>query len=425
MRNSLLPLAGVLSLLSFCPDGQAQLAPSNRLVGWVHPGGSAKSGRIETQDADASCQSAKALCNGVLWPAATNGGGSAYDPRHFSLWSSDGQRLEEWLLGSCKKLCTVKPMIQYRGSYITGLAMADEERILWQLESQPGAYGLLPYDARKCPPVPLRGGCVQKLSNPRGIAGGLAYDEVRKLLYYAISEPGFTGYISTLYVAPAAMGKACAPICKLSLKSCRVGWGAITGLAYDSCTQRLYITDGTETKILLAINPAKCQWKDLSCCKKQSSGRWMGLAVIPGWSQSAKGKPCIGKGCAFCPKLDLRLVGGDPSLGNRDFGIAVTGGPLNSFGLLVLGSGPCTQGLRLPFFCGALYPALAPLPPLLFPAAALTGSTQCSGSTTVPLPVPVIPSLCRQSFCAQWLVFCGSTSASGLSQAVQFQFTGS
>ncbi len=402
----------------------AQVPPA-QLAGWVHPGGTAKSGRIELQNASAGCRPAKTLCNGVLWPQSTIAGAAAYDARHHAVWVSDGTRLEEWSLSGCRKRCIAKPLIMAQGAEITGLATSETPSLLWQLESKRGYYGLLPYDKRRCPPVPLRGGCGVTLSNSRATAQGLAYDPVRNLLFYTVSEPGFLGFVETLFVAPAVVGKACKPICKFRLRPCKVGQGPpITGLAYDACSQKLYLTNGDLTRVLLVKDPSRCRFVRLPCCSKQTLGSYRGLTVVPGWSKRTIGSPCIAKGCALCLGIAAALEGGTPALGNPDFAISIHGAPLGSFGLLYLGVGKCSGGLKLPFLCGNFYPALAPTPPILLPVGVLHGSLQCTGTTRMPLPIPTDSVFCRLRLCAQWLVFCGAVPANGMTPAIEFTFAG-
>lgn len=380
---------------------------------------------IQIQDVDGGCRTAALRCSGVLPGLKPGGsGGSAYDPRHDSLWIADSLAIEEWALApACRKICTTKTVLMNPKASLRGLAIADRRGLLYVLESAPGYVGIRPWFLRSCPPVPTRGGCSLTLRDSRALAGGLAYDEFRDLLYFTVSRPAFVGWVTDLYVAPAS--NPCKAV-KSALGTCQTGanpWGPVTGLAYEACSKRLYATDGSDTLLVLLLDPLKLVWKSLGCCRKGSAGTWTGLAVLPGWKRRDTGSGCSGKGCPFCGRIRQTLVGGIPSLGNPAFGLQVENGPIPGFGILLLGVGPCGKGLRLPFLCAPFFPSLAP-PPLAILSGALSGKGQCLGSVRQPLPLPADPRACGLTLCAQWLVLCGAGSGLALSQAIEFTLAG-
>ena len=259
---------------------------------------------------------------------------------------------------------------------------------------------------------------------PNAIAAGLAFDEARELLYVSSSERLLGGYRHVLHVVQLAATAPCGTfVCTVPFADCSpsLSGAAITGLAYDACTQILYATNGNETRVLRLIDPISCRVQDLGCCARQAGGGfWAGIDVVPGWSRLDLGQSCLGAPCPQCPVLQADLAGGDPSLGNQDFAAALNNGPAGSSAWLLLGAGRCTPGLPFPFLCGPLYPVPAPL---IVVSAALQGSG-CLGAARVPLPIPVDTGLCGGTLCSQWIVSC-SGGGFGVSNGVQFTIAGS
>jgi len=118
---------------------------------------------------------------------------------------------------------------------------------------------------------------------------------------------------------------------------------------------------------------------------RRGGGRYQGLAVVRGWTQQNVGNSCITKGCPYCPNLRTGFFGGDPALGNADFGIEILNGPSGSLGTLAIGMGNCTSGI--PFLCGNLYVSLAS-PVTVIPMGKLAGN-QCQATARLKVPIPV------------------------------------
>lgn len=408
-------LCGAVALLFFSSSTSAQQGDLNRLIGWASPPALKSSGQIEFQDHLNKCQPAQVLCPNVQ--VNEGSGGAAYDPINQSLWVTNGSLLEEYPLASkCTASCRGKTSPMGSASTVTGLAIDFENRVLYHLETAPGSFGILPYDIKSCPPVPLKGGCTVKLSNPRATAGGIAYNKLDGLFYVAVSEPAFVGYISTLYVVSKS---GCQVICTYPLNTCDVRTqDAITGLAWDHCSGTLFATDGTNTRAMKPTDPRKCQVTVGVCCAKGGTTRWQGLAVLPGTTGKVVGTGCTGKGCASCTQQALYPAGGDAVLGNKGFYIAWRGAPISASGILFAGPGLCTKGLQLPFLCGLFHPSLNPgFMPL--GSAVLSGRTQCTGAANYPLPLPRDPALCNISICVQGLLVCSAISGYGLSPALE------
>ncbi|MHC4850672.1 MAG: hypothetical protein ACYTGW_00730 [Planctomycetota bacterium] len=405
--------AGTAMVLALCTVAFAQTVSTNHVIGWVD-NGSAKPGEIHIQDIDGGCKTATLLHKALSGSGSFWAGGTAYDPRHEAVWVSDGKTIAEVRLSDGKILCSFKAQLMNTSAVVSGLAIADKGRRLIQLETMASYGALRSYSLTNCPPVPLRDGCT--ITVPTGhFCGGLAYDEVEQLYYYTVTKPGFQVPQNTLHVADR-----CKSLCSMSIGGCIHFFGTdVTGLGYDACTKTLYATVGMGTVPITVGNPRKCEFKVGTCCVKQLAAAYKGLAVVPGWTQFRKGTSCITKGCPFCNKLDNRLYGGAPSLGNPDFGVEVVNGPTGALAILGVGLSTCGKGTH--FSCGALW---LPGNPLIFFPGMLSGS-QCQAGLKVPLPVPVDAKLCGQRVCLQWGVICSGASGEGLTPAIEFSITGS
>lgn len=425
-RSPLPPLIVLSAVLCVATPAlaPAQHVAKDHLVGWVSNQLLPSSGRINLQDVGA-CTAPTTVCNAALLNNANAiAGGAAYDPRQQALWACDDRTLELFRLGDCKPLCQTTP--QRQGSLtISGLAISDRRRLMFQLETAPGTAVLETYDLRACPPGQA---ALRPCSVPiaaAAVAAGLAFDEARELLYVSSSERLLGGYRHLLHVLQLGATAPCGQfVCTVQFTDCSpsLSGAAITGLAYESCSQLLYATTGTVTRTLRLVDPLHCNVQDLGCCNSQGPGGFFaGIDVVPGWSRQDHGTSCLGTPCPSCPAMRGDLAGGDPSLGNQEFAAALNSAPAGGQAFLLLGAGPCTAGLPLPFLCGPVFPAPAPL--LVVPAP-LSG-TGCLGAARVPLPIPVDPGLCGGTLCSQWLVLCAGAGGAGASNAVQFTIAGS
>lgn len=400
----------------------AQLAPQDRLVGWVSSPLLPSSGRILQQDL-AACTAATSVCNAALLnTTSATAGGAAYDPRRRALWICDDRTLELIRLADCASLCQTTPQ-RMSGLTISGLSISDRRQLMFQLETAPGVAQLETYDLRSCPPgqAALRPCSVPIAAN--ATAAGLAFDEARQLLYVVDSERLLGGYRHTLHVLALASTAPCGQyVCTVTFADCSPSLSGmpITGLGYDCCTRILYATNGVETRSLRMLDPLQCSIQDLGCCSMQAGGGlYMGIDVVAGWTRTDLGQSCLGASCASCPGVQADLAG-DPSLGNQEFALLLEHAPAGGFGLALLGLGSCTGGVQVPSWCGPLFP---PASPLAFFLVGLTGSG-CAASGTLPLPVPVDTGLCGLPVCSQWLVLC-SGGGTGVSNAVAFTLAGS
>jgi len=395
-----------------------------QLVGWSDLPQPASFGFIDVQDVDANCKPAVTRCRTTapVRAPAPYAGGTAYDPRYQTVWVSDGQFVaEDYLIPgkSCRARCPgFKAVTADPRALVSGLAHADRSPRLFQLATRPGYMEITTYDNR--------GRCPRRLTTCRrslaanAIAGGLAYDEVNDRLFVTVSTQSSTGTWSTsLFTSRPAT--PCAFVCQARIFTC--SQNLVTGLAYDTCKRHLYATDGQVTQTMTVVSATQCLIKLGSCCKKQLSPVYRGLAVIPAWKRKTVGKSCTSELCQSCPAMTIGSAG-DPSLG-AGFVVTLDGAPTGGFAMLAIKLGSAGTGISLPApFCGNWYafPALTTFAP-----AALGGTGACGGSASQTFPIPVNPMLCGVPMTAQWFVFCkGATGFGlGLSNGLEFTVAGS
>jgi len=401
-------LGGLFPLLVSALPGQ--IANQGRIVGWTPSTTTTAAGEVHVQDIDASCKPATPLLKAMGQAASLWAGGTAYDPARQSLWVSDGRELQELRLSDGKVLCKLPAMIMSKSGIVSGLAVDRKGRKLIQLETAAGYAGLRSYSLKTCPPTALRDGCTTALPT-NYYSGGLAFDDVENLVYFSVTKPGFQVPYNEVWVADRA--SRCKILCKVAVGGCVHFYGTdAKGLAYDACKKTLYMTFGAGTVPIQVVDPRKCQFKTGSCCTKQSAGNFAGLAWVPGWSSFKKGTSCLTKGCPYCSKLGLDLVG-TPAIGNVDFGLSIHDGPTGAASIIAIGPMTCGKGTQ--FLCGAIW-----LPGGSFPFfSGVLAGPQCQASTTLHLPVPVDTNLCGATLCVQGLIACG-TSGFGITEAIQF-----
>ena len=404
--SSLLTCASLALLASAL---QGQRVSAGRIVGWSSASGT-QAGAVQVQDVDGNCQKATLLFKALGAASDAWAGGTAYDVRHESVWISDGRSILEFRLSDGKLLCKFGAMIMNRSAVLSGLAVDRKRRLLIQLETAAGYAGMRSYSLKTCPPTPLRDGCTMSL--PQGYySAGLAFDDVEDLVFISVTKPGFQVPLNQVWVADGK--RRCKPLCKARVGGCLHFFGTdAKGLAYDPCKKMLYMSFGAGTVPIQVIDARSCQFKTGKCCTKQSRGLFRGLAWLPAWSSSKKGKSCLTKGCPQCSKLGLDLVG-TPAIGNVDFGLRIHDGPTGAVSIIAIGPTSCGKGTH--FLCGAIWLPGGSLP--LY--AGILNGLQCRASTILPLAIPVDPKLCGATLCAQAVLACGS-SGYAISEAVQF-----
>jgi len=396
----------------------AQTAP--QLAAWSEAAGPALFNGVQLQPLDPGCQRATMACRSLLGGPQFYAGATAYDPRHHSVWVSNGSVVHEIELDTCTVRCQFVPQLMNSSAVVSGLAVLDGGRRLLQLETAPGYLGLRSYDATTCPPGPLRDGCTRTLAMG-AVAGGLAADPLLGVVFYSISTP--TAIDWQTEVAVARDSDRCTEVCRVLLPRCGPFYprsGVVTGLAYDVCGRRLFATNGRHTQGLDVRDTFRCLVQPTWCCPTGSTWDYKGLAFVPGLDARGIGAGCAPRTCAACAPR-MALAGVRPMLGNPDFALDLQGAEIGATAVLVLGGGACTGGVRFPFLCAPLYPSLVPLPYVSSPLLVTGSGSGCSGSARLNVPIPVLSNLCGAALCSQWVVACPTTGAElGSSDALQF-----
>ena len=374
-------------------------------------------------------------------------GGSAYDSRLGGLWITNGLSLACVDVVTCKFICPpVKmpvPLLGFAKPWCTGLAYVDSGALKsgatapgWLFASY-NTGDIARIDVSKCS---LKARFCKATGLPTGyVIGGLATDDVKRLLYVGASN-STGGRIITVAPIDPTLGSAtpwCNPTCRLVVPACSSTstLGPIQGLAHDGCTGMIYVTDGKQTLWgpVTGLGTTRCAITVRGCCplKVSTAGdTYTGLCLRP-TPPTSHGKSCTVPSCNNCSAVMQAALVGDANLGNPAFGLGLRNAPSNSdAAAFALNLGACTSpGVNLSFCQPVLVP-LGPTPPLVllfFGLSAVSGS--CNRNRTVPAPLPLTPSLCGQVFSFQWVVRCPPTPAGpgnfGITNCVTARISGS
>jgi hypothetical protein len=427
-----------ISLLGATLVGQTN-SDGGKLVGVVGPTGIGISirGEFYKQNVDNNCAAAKKVGNQTGLSMAIRGGGTAYDAARKAAWVSDGTKIALQQTGAAQVSCLMSATLSGTGTgyTVTGLAHCNKRKELVQMElvvgSSSNSMVLRFYDTSACPPKLLKTTCSFPIpsGNTAGIAHGLAYDEARDLIFWTTSQNGTAGWTNTVNYINYAV--ACLSVKPKSFTlpvftKCGGTNGAVKAMTYNSCTQILYVTEGTVMLKMDLSNLASPKNLNASqaCCKFAVKGKgWAGLAIVPKSVTKSVGTSCLGTGCPNCSSMSLAFVGGDLALGNKDLALQITGAPGGGLAGFYLSPGNCqTPGFSL--LCGAVHPVISAGLPLFIGNFPLSG-TSCAGTLKLPTPVPSSASLCNLPICAQFLIRCPQGGlAAGFTNALEFSVGG-
>ncbi|MHC4516474.1 MAG: hypothetical protein ACYS5W_22655 [Planctomycetota bacterium] len=397
------------------------------LVGNVGPIGlsSSLAGELYTQDVDNKCPAPQRRGTGLAM--SFNGGGTAYDAARQAVWVSDGQNIALQQVANGKVSCQVKATLSGtygKTNFVSGLAHSNKRKQLIQMEMVVGTTAnklvFRFYDTSACPPKLLNTTCSFAIptTNAPGVAHGLAYDEARET-----SNVNFINYtVACLGAKPASF-----PVPLFS--TCGGGNTAVTAMAYNSCTQILYVTEGTVTLKMNISNLAKPVNLNAStpCCKFNVQRKaWSGLAIVPNSVIKSVGTSCLSSGCPSCSSMTLGFTGGDLALGNQDLAIQITGAPAGGTAGFFISLGNCVSpGVNLLGLCGAVHTPISAGQPLFIGNFSLSSGSGCTGTMKIPTAMPSDRSVCNTSFCSQFLIRCPSGGvAGGLTNAIEFRVGG-
>ena len=327
-------LVGVASLVLAASTAAQSTAFGGQLVGYTGPGGPVISiiGYLYSQDIG-TCPTPVRRGTSMRM---TKNGGAAYDAARQAVWLSNGKTIVLKNIGSGQEACTFAPTMNgATGTAVTGLAHSNRNRELIQLEVFPTSNGrslmLRFYDTSACPPVLLRKSCTIALATG-ATAGGVAYDEVRDLILFSTSITSAAGTTNTIHHITSPL-LCLVPTTQFTLPSFRPCGGTTTrglsGLAYDSCSQILYTTEGTVTLLMDLSNLSSPVNLNASkpCCKFAVPRQtWAGLAYVPKSSNSSVGVSCLPASCGTCASMKFEVVG-DLVLGNQNMSLQISDGP--------------------------------------------------------------------------------------------------
>ncbi|MCB9868744.1 MAG: hypothetical protein H6837_02750 [Planctomycetes bacterium] len=432
MRYSSIP--SFVSFLVLCGAVAAQsTAYGGSLAGNLSPSGPAVSitGLAYRQDI-ASCGAAVRIGSTLSMPLTTQGGGgSAYDAARQGLWISDGRSITLKDIASGNESCRFTATLTGgTNNVVTGLAHNNRQRQLIQLEVFPTSSGnsmaLRFYDTTQCPPKVLPTTCAIPLPtvSAPGTARGLAYDELRDLIFYSVSLTTSSGIVNSVSYVPmpiACIGQATS-FGLPSLVPCGGADAAVSGLAYDACSKILFVTEGSAVLRMDLSNLAAPKNLNAStpCCKLNVPRQlWASLTYIPRSTVNSVGNSCAVLGCATCNAMALE-VAGDLILGNPALELTLTAAPANATASLFMSIGRAlVPGIPVPGLCGLVHTPIAGSMPILLGSFSTGGSGGCSGGLRLPAPVPVDPGLCDVYLTAQVWVQC--SGGGGLTNALELR----
>jgi len=359
------------------------------------------------------CQPGNRACPAIgLVPVlpAPWAGGAAYDGRNESEWTTDGLIMVETRINGCQVVCRAPAMLTLGpGSFASGLEICPGVGQMFQLESLPGAAMIHVWNIALCPPVPMQA-CQFPLPTAAHTAGAVAIDDANGEIYYATSIFGAGGPAN--FILGARLANPCNILCRIPVPACGTAvMGPLRAMCFDECRQLLFVSDGTQTVTMRRTGPGPCAFAAVQCCNPSpgvATYGWVGFDVEPQHAR-AVGASCTAPSCAACPGMALGTIG-DPVLGNPTFRLALSGAPFPAVLALAVSPGGCNLP-GVPVLCGQWHPTVATT--LFFPMVPVGGAGPCSGTATVPLPIPKNYALCGAPLCFQGVIVCLSPLGPG------------
>ncbi len=361
---------------------------------------------LQTQDIS-TCAASVCAPPGFPSTSAACAGGTAYDTRTRGTWISNGAAIAK--VDSRNPFCdyqcpiTLLPPSPIANGVVTGLAHHHRLNQLWattsnnnlrRFEITNNGCGLV--DTGLC-----------HINLPLNLTlTGIAIDDVNGRVFYSASS--WTGpSIAGGQVFVATQLDPCNPFCAVPVANCPNGTPLqqLRGIAYDACTDTLFVTDGQTTVRGQLSSTVLCQMALVGgCCPNPlpQTEPYVGLSIEPS-TEATVGAPCTNGACPNCSPSH-GLVG-DPVLGNLDFGVAGRNLPANTIAATFFNIGPCDpNGLLVPPFCGPLHVNLTPT--LLAFSQPTGGSIGCTGSTFLQISVQADPALCGLVISTQVMGIC-------------------
>lgn len=423
--------------------GPRVFTPGDEVIGITRPSGSTDPKLVRQRTDFSTCNESSCVVTGFerggnAWAGGTAFNGDVPPNRTGSLggvWISNGKTLAQVDPWTCAVKCAPQAApLASTSSEVTGLAYWEAEAALLMSDSTNLLYWVSPSACSMSAVV-----CDYWRDHivPTGYTiGGLATDDVNRWLFVSASTFGKTPVSNKIWVGklgtpsrPIKPGWCPTLLCPLFPHTCPgVTLGAITGLAYDACTQTLYLTDGRiVTAATITWDPTQgiCNAKYIGCCNKQPGETLTGLCVVQKRVDSV-GTSCVAAPCVACPGMVAGTYG-SAFLGNRNFALTLRNAPTGSTpAFLAVGVGACsTTGFSLGF-CGPVRVGLVQAPILLPVRVTRSGATACDGEVTISLAIPFHSTFCGTPVSTQWVMNCpGVPTGTGhaISNCVTFELT--
>lgn len=335
-------------------------------------------------------------------------GASAWDGTSQSLWVSDGFLLMNFQPDACTPVCAT-PTTSILPVPTSGLTTVESLNTLFEMDLA----GNIVQWQLGCSPIP---GPICTIASPLPPSfrfTALAADDVRGLLFIGAADPAAAANV----ILVSDIANPCNPFAVYSVTPCSPNQPlrALTGLAAESCSSSLYLTDGFTTQVLnytlIPGAPPTVNFGITGCCSlvpfAPVAEPYAGLAIRPR-PGGVSGNTCSTGACLPCNPQLVELS--DPILGNPAYTVALVNAPSNSIAWIGFNLGTCSgPGTIIPPFCGPILLPLTPSLSLLGPVA--TGGTpfNCDGFVSSTGPVPLNPALCGLPFSAQAIIFCPAT----------------
>jgi hypothetical protein len=353
--------------------------------------------------------------NALPVPSQPYAGGLAYDPMRNSTWHTQGTRILEIGRDGCPTGCAMAATrAMGTNSLASGLKIDPATERLYELETIAGVAAITEWQFVAGAPCPRPlSTCRIVLPSATHHAGALAFDQKRRLIYVASSVFGAAVPANTLLVLRQG-DPSCTPICTIPVRSCLTGLlQAITAMTFDECSDTLYLSDGRQTSVQVAVfSPTSpCPvLRPVACCvlNHPAGETWYGFDIMSIVGRRLGGS-CTSRPCPNCPNMSFDAVGAAVP-GNGSFGFRFDDAPTGARGYVFINFGACSA---VPLFCGTFFPALVP-PPIGLGPILLNGAGVCDGTGFMPVPIPNDFNLCNALLCVQGLVVCSSTAGIGL-----------
>lgn len=369
----------------------------------------------------ANCSPIQAGCPTAL-PATADpwSGGTGYDAQSGGFWVSNGEYLARVTPRGCQVECGPYLAPVVGNARVTGLEVLERTDELLVIDSS-GVLNTLSLSG-SCSSPQLISTCSTGLVRMGSrVTSGLAADESRSLVFVSYTD----FQTNANRIAVIHKPTSCTPFASAALPVCTgIPFGAVRGLAIDSCRRTLYATDGfrlIRARYTFDLSSMSIVWSAAVCCPLLSTtlDPLVGLALRPNPGEPV-GQSCNNGSCRPCPMEHTLLTG--PVLGNSNLLFHLDGAQDNTWTWLGLGYGPCMNvGPVIQPLCG---PVLlgnfsAATPPLVSGPYPVNGAGPCGGSATVVVDFPYDPAFCNSDWSSQFISLCfGSSSTAPFGTAM-------